>query len=296
MFFNFILKRNICLRKLPNKDIIDSTKKFLWRGKPLKTLSFGSLSNGGRNRTGRQTVFHRGGGHKRSFRNVCFNNFPQSNSVIGNVDLAAKVVRIEYDPNRSSWIFLMEALSIKNIDVPIYFYTLATDGIFPGEILKCGVNVPSHNGYRIPLSQIPTGCEVHSIEARPNEGAVFARSAGVSAKIIKSSDEKGYSLLELPSTQRVKIKSSCFATVGKISNPLHAQKILRKAGVSRWLGWRPSTRGVAKNPVDHPHGGRTKGGVSPKTPWGKLTRGVSTRSKKKKPLLKKLISKKSKSR
>jgi large subunit ribosomal protein L2 len=286
LFFNLV--RFICTRKNPNKKAFDLRKSVLSKDRPLKSLTLGLSQAGGRNSTGRQVVFHRGGGHKRLFRAVHFHPF-STDSLPLNTNIHARVVKMEYDPNRSSWLNLME-LENSSVFEPKkhkFFYTLATDGVTVGSIRISGPNAPAKNGNILPLKSIPTGSWIHSIELRPGDGAKLVRSAGVRAKLVRSDTGDKHSLVRLPSGQRIKVNYDCYATIGSVSNILHKHRVLRKAGVSRWLSRRPITRGVAKNPVDHPHGGRTKGGVRPKTPWGKLTRGVPTRSKRKPLLLKK---------
>lgn len=291
--FILILTRSICIRKNPNKKISDLRKSILSKDRPVKSLVLGLNQSAGRNTSGRQVVFHRGGGHKRLFRSVHFHPFSlDGNSLYSSENIYARVVRLEYDPNRSAWLNLME-LENKNSAVihgdnkHNFFYTLATEGVKPGDIRAAGQNAPAKNGNILPLHSIPTGSWIHSVEMRPGDGAKLVRSAGARAKLVRNNTGDRHALIKLPSGRRMKINYDCYATVGIVSNELHKHKILRKAGVSRWLGVRPVTRGVAKNPVDHPHGGRTKGGVRPKTPWGKLTRGVPTRPKRKPALLKK---------
>jgi large subunit ribosomal protein L2 len=284
MFF-FISVRPICIRKNPNKKAYDFRKSILSKDRPLKPLVVGLNQAGGRNTTGRQVVFHRGGGHKRLFRTVHFHPFSLESYISSTVH--ARVVRMEYDPNRSAWLNLMELEKSPSDDKHSFFYTLATDGVKPGDIRMAGPDAPAKNGNILPLRFIPTGSWIHSIEMRPGDGAKLVRSAGARAKLVRNNTGDRQALIKLPSGRRMKINYNCYATVGSVSNELHKHRVLRKAGVSRWLGRRPITRGVAKNPVDHPHGGRTKGGVRPKTPWGKLTRGVPTRSKRKPALMKK---------
>jgi large subunit ribosomal protein L2 len=271
-----LICRYICIRKTPNRLIQKEASSLLWSGATLKLLKKGKSSTGGRNNTGRKMFMARGGGHKRSYRSVNFSQPP----FLTDSTISLKVERIEYDPNRSSWIALMRTFS-KDLEFSKQFYSVHTDSVFPGDVLDWGVGAAIANGNRLPLSSIPSNTWIHSVERSPMGGAVISRSAGTRCKLLRGSSGGETALVSLPSGHKVELSPGCFATVGSVSNPKHNQIVLRKAGVSRWLGHRPFSRGIAKNPVDHPHGGRTNGGCHPKTPWGKLTRGVKTRSVKK---------------
>lgn len=271
-----LICRNICTRRTPNLAIQKESSSLLWSGSTLKLLRKGKSSTGGRNNTGQKMFMARGGGHKRLLRSV---NFSQPRFLTDST-ISLRVARVEYDPNRSSWISLLRS-SDKDLGFSKQFYSLHTDRVVPGDVLHWGVGAPVSAGNRLPLSSIPSNTWIHSVETRPMGGAIFSRSAGTRCKLLRGNSVNNTALVSLPSGNKVELAPGCFATVGSVSNPKHNQIILRKAGVSRWLGHRPFSRGIAKNPVDHPHGGRTNGGCHPKTPWGKLTRGVKTRSVKK---------------
>jgi large subunit ribosomal protein L2 len=277
---NFLC-RHICFRKTPNRAIAQEASSIIWSGPTLKPFRKGKFSTGGRNGTGKKMFMSRGGGHKRLYRSV---NFSQPRFLESGF-MQLKVSRVEYDPNRSAWISLLHTFS--NSDgFSKQFYTVHTDGVFPGDTLYWGAGSPVNNGNRLPLHSIPSNTWIHNLETNPMRGAVISRSAGTRCKLLRSSSSEDSALVSLPSGYKAEFSPNCFATVGAVSNPKHNQIVLRKAGVSRWLGRRPFSRGIAKNPVDHPHGGRTNGGCHPKTPWGKLTKGVKTRSVKKPKLTK----------
>lgn len=277
--------RSICIRRYPNKAILDVQKSILVsnNSNPIKSLTKGANSKGGRNFTGRQTVFSRGGGHKRLYRSVYFGTLLNETFINSSQDISLRVIRVEYDPNRTSWINLME-MELDN-GIRKIFYTLATHDVNAGNILKWGPSATITNGNRLPLYRIPTGTLIHNVELRPNTKSQLCKSAGTRCKVMRNDYTGSSILVALPSGRRIELSPNCYATVGIVSNILHNQKTRRKAGVSRWLGFRPVVRGISKNPVDHPHGGRTNGGCHPKTPWGKLTRGVKTRSVRKPKLL-----------
>lgn len=278
--------RSICIRRYPNKAILDVQKSVLLSNtsNPNKSLTKGITFKGGRNFTGRQTVFSRGGGHKRLYRSVYFGTLLNDNTSIDtSQNISLRVIKVEYDPNRTSWINLMEMES--DDGGRRLFYTLATHDIIGGHIVNWGPSAPIMNGNRLPLYRIPTGTLIHNVELRPNTKSQLCKSAGTRCKVMRNDYTGSSILVALPSGRRIELSPNCYATVGIVSNILHNQKTRRKAGVSRWLGIRPVVRGISKNPVDHPHGGRTNGGCHPKTPWGKLTRGVKTRSVRKPKLL-----------
>ena len=242
-------------------------KKGLWNGKPLKSLTRGKNSTGGRNNLGRITSRSRGGGHKNKYRLVDFYRKRD--------DIAAKVVRIEYDPNRSSYLAL-----IKYSD-GIMNYILAPDKLKIGDEIVSGRSKGIEIGNCMPLSDIPAGTNIHNIELSPNGGGKLVRSAGSSAQI--SGVDENYSIVKLSSGEIRKIISTARATIGSVSNSDQQNIKIGKAGRKRWIGKRPSVRGVAMNPVDHPHGGgegKTSGGRSPVSPWGQSAKGLKTRKNK----------------
>ena len=242
-------------------------KKDLWKGKPVKSLTFGKTSTGGRNNLGRITSRHKGAGHKNKHRIIDFYRKKD--------DIKAKVERIEYDPNRSSYIAL-----IKYEDGTMN-YIIAPNKIKKGDEVISGRNKPMKVGNCMPLSDIPAGTNIHNIELSPNSGAKIARSAGASAQI--SGADENYCVIKLGSGEIRKIISSARATIGTVSNSDHQNIMIGKAGRNRWKGIRPQSRGVAMNPVDHPHGGgegKTSGGRSPVSPWGQSAKGLKTRKNK----------------
>jgi len=242
-------------------------KKDLWKGKPIKSLTFGKTSTGGRNNLGRITSRHKGAGHKNKHRIIDFYRKKD--------DIKAKVERIEYDPNRSSYIAL-----IKYEDGTMN-YIIAPNKIKKGDEIVSGRNKPMKIGNCMPLSDIPAGTSIHNIELAPNSGAKIARSAGASAQI--SGTDENYCVIKLGSGEIRKIINSARATIGTVSNSDHQNIMIGKAGRNRWKGIRPQSRGVAMNPVDHPHGGgegKTSGGRSPVSPWGQSAKGLKTRKNK----------------
>ncbi len=242
-------------------------KGHLWKGNPEKSLTVGKKSTGGRNNSGRITVRHIGGGHKKKYRIVDFKR---------NLDIVAIVERIEYDPNRTAFLAL---ISYQN---GVKSYILAPHGIKPGDSVVSGNDVDILPGNCLQLKFIPVGSFVHNIELKPGNGGSIARSAGSYAQIIGR--DGLYVLLRLRSGQVRLILSTCKATIGVVSNVDYKNIKLGKAGRKRWLGVRPTVRGVAMNPIDHPHGGgegKTSGGRHPVTPWGVPTKGKKTRKRKK---------------
>jgi len=230
-------------------------------------LTEGKSSKGGRNNYGRITVRFRGGGHKQSYRLVDFKR--------RKLDVAAKVERLEYDPNRTAFIAL-----IKYADGELS-YILAPQRLAIGDEVISGNQVDVKPGNAMPLSNIPVGTIVHNIEMKIGKGGVLARSAGTYAQIVGR--DQGMVILRLNSGEQRLVHGQCFGTIGAVSNPDHMNATLGKAGRNRWLGQRPHNRGVVMNPVDHPHGGgegRTSGGRHPVTPWGKPTKGKKTRTNK----------------
>lgn len=247
-----------------------SCDRVLWNKGPEKSLTVGKRRINGRGCNG-ITVWHRGGGHKRKYRKISFSLGEGKYSV----------ERIEYDPNRTANIAL-----IKRIENDTMNYILATSEMSRDAIIEVGANCDIKDGYRMPLSDIPLGTIVNSIEVNNGQGAVISRSAGSYSTIISKNRSKV--VLKLRSGQKKTICSTCHATIGIVSNIEHKNKNLRKAGRKRWLGIRPTVRGVAMNPIDHPHGGgegKASGGRHPVTPWGRPTKGFKTvhsASKKKK--------------
>lgn len=239
----------------------------LHKGKPVKALTEGLTKSGGRNNTGRITARRIGGGHKRTYRKVDFKRTKW--------DMEATVERLEYDPNRTAFIAL-----IKYEDGELA-YILAPQRLAPGDTVIAGNKVDVKPGNVMPLSSMPVGTIIHNVEMKAGKGGQIARSAGAYAQLIGR--DRGYAQLRLSSGEVRVVRGECVATVGAVSNPDNQNIKLAKAGRNRWLGKRPSVRGVAMNPVDHPHGGgegRTSGGRHPVTPWGKPTKGKRTRSNK----------------
>jgi len=239
----------------------------LWKGKPVKGLTEGKHSTGGRNNHGRITSRFRGGGHKQSYRIVDFKR--------RKYDVAASVERLEYDPNRTAFIAL-----IKYADGELA-YILAPQRLKVGDPVVSGARVDIKPGNAMPLSAIPVGTIIHNIELKVGAGGKMARSAGTFAQLVGK--DQGYAQIKLMSGELRVVRAECMATIGAVSNADHQNQQLGKAGRSRWLGRKPHQRGVVMNPVDHPHGGgegRTSGGRHPVTPWGKPTKGYKTRSNK----------------
>jgi large subunit ribosomal protein L2 len=236
----------------------------LYKGKPVKALTEGKASSGGRNNYGRITVRFRGGGHKQTYRIIDFKR--------RKLDAPAKVERIEYDPNRTAFIAL-----VKYADGELA-YILAPQRLQVGDTVVAGLQVDIKPGNAMPLGNIPVGTVVHNVETKIGRGGSLARSAGTYAQIVGR--DQGYVILRLNSGEQRFVHGQCFGTVGAVSNPDHMNISIGKAGRQRWLGKRPHNRGVTMNPIDHPHGGgegRTSGGRHPVTPWGKPTKGKKTR-------------------
>ncbi|PKP66165.1 MAG: 50S ribosomal protein L2 [Alphaproteobacteria bacterium HGW-Alphaproteobacteria-8] len=239
----------------------------LWKGRPVKTLTEGLTKKGGRNNTGRITARRIGGGAKRLYRIVDFKRRKW--------DVTATVERIEYDPNRSAFIALV------NYDDGERAYILAPQRLGIGDKVVAGAKVDVKPGNAMPLAGMPIGTIVHNIEMKPGKGGQIARAAGTYAQFVGRGG--GYAQLRLTSGELRLVRQECIATVGAVSNPDNSNQNLGKAGRVRHMGKRPSVRGVAMNPIDHPHGGgegRTSGGRHPVTPWGKDTKGTKTRSNK----------------
>ena len=239
----------------------------LWKGKPLKALTKGLIGKGGRNNLGRITARRRGGGHKRRYRLVDFKR--------AKFDVPATVERLEYDPNRTAFIALVR------YEDGEMSYILAPQRLAVGDTVVSGEAVDIRPGNAAPLKNIPVGTIIHNIEMKAKAGGKIARSAGNYAQLVGK--DHGYAQLRLSSGEMRMVRGECMATIGAVSNPEHQNRKLGKAGRKRWMGKRPSVRGVVMNPIDHPHGGgegRTSGGRHPVTPWGKPTKGAKTRNNK----------------
>jgi large subunit ribosomal protein L2 len=249
------------------RQLINIDRSELWKGRPFKPLVEGLSKTGGRNNQGRVTSWNRGGGHKQLYRIVDFKR--------RKTDVEGVVERLEYDPNRSAFIAL-----VKYSD-DTFAYILAPQKLAAGDKVVSGENVDIKPGNALPLKSIPVGTIVHNIETKIGKGGQLARSAGTYAQI--AGRDSGYTIIKLSSGELRLVKGECYATVGAVSNADHSNRSYSKAGVKRWMGIRPTVRGVAMNPIDHPHGGgegRTSGGRHPVTPWGKPTKGKKTRTNK----------------
>ena len=239
----------------------------LYRGEPHGALVEKKSRNGGRNNLGRITTRHRGGGHKQRYRVIDFKRDKDG--------IAGRVERLEYDPNRSA-----------NIALVLYTdgerrYILAPKGLSVGMPVQSGTHAPIKPGSAMPLRNIPVGTLVHNIEMKPGKGGQMARSAGAGVQLVAREGE--YATLRLRSGEMRKVHAECRATIGEVGNSEHSLRSLGKAGARRWRGVRPTVRGVAMNPVDHPHGGgegRSSGGRHPVSPWGAPTKGYKTRKNK----------------
>ena len=240
----------------------------LHKGRSVPSLTEHKTAINGRNNAGRITVRHRGGGHKRHYRVIDFTRTKDA--------IPARVERLEYDPNRSAHIALLLYSDGERR------YIIAPKGLSVGDAVASGPDVPIRTGNAMPLKNIPVGTVVHCVELKPGKGAQLARSAGASVQYLGR--EGAYALMRLRSGETRRVLAECRATVGEVGNSENSLRKLGKAGAKRWRGIRPTVRGVAMNPVDHPHGGgegRTSGGRHPVTPWGKPTKGAKTRNKKK---------------
>ncbi|MFH1797027.1 MAG: 50S ribosomal protein L2 [Pseudomonadota bacterium] len=249
------------------RQLVIVDRSGLYKGKPVKGLTEGLKSSGGRNNLGRITARFQGGGHKRTYRMVDFKR--------RKLDVSATVERLEYDPNRTAFIAL-----VKYEDGELS-YILAPQRLAVGDKVIASASADVKPGNAMPLSAMPVGTIIHNVELKPGKGGQIARSAGAYAQLVGR--DQGMAILRLNSGEQRLVSGSCFATVGAVSNPDHGNINLGKAGRSRWLGRKPHNRGVTMNPVDHPHGGgegRTSGGRHPVTPWGKPTKGKKTRSNK----------------
>ncbi len=240
----------------------------LWKGAPVKGLTEGKHSSGGRNQHGRITVRFRGGGHKRAYRLVDFKRRTK-------FGVPGIVERLEYDPNRTAFIAL-----VKYQDNELA-YIIAPQRLKVGDTVVAAEKADIKPGNAMPMAAIPVGTIIHNIELKPGAGGKLARSAGTFAQLVGK--DQGYAQVKLQSGELRVIRSECMASIGAVSNPDNSNQQLGKAGRNRWLGKKPHNRGVVMNPVDHPHGGgegRTSGGRHPVTPWGKPTKGAKTRNNK----------------
>jgi len=246
---------------------VRSSSEDVFAGRPERSLVRKHSKSGGRNNQGRLTVRHRGGGHKRLYRAVDFRRDKDG--------VPARVERVEYDPNRSARLALLLYADGERR------YIIAPRGIAVGDQVASGTTAPIRPGNALPLASIPLGTEIHCVELRPGRGAQMARSAGSAAQLVAR--EGRYATLRMRSGEMRKVLATCRATIGSVGNSEHSLRSLGKAGAKRWKGVRPTVRGVAMNPVDHPHGGgegRTSGGRHPVSPWGRPTKGYKTRSNK----------------
>ena len=239
----------------------------LHKGRPVKELTEGLKKTGGRNHFGRITTRHIGGGHKRRYRMIDFKR--------RKFDVSAVVERIEYDPNRTAFIALIK------YDDGELAYILAPQRLKAGDRVVAGEKADIKPGNAMPLKSIPVGTIIHNVELKPGKGGQMARSAGSFVQLVGK--DQGMALVRLASGEQRLVQAECMATIGAVSNPDNQNTKLGKAGRKRWMGIRPTVRGVAMNPIDHPHGGgegRTSGGRHPVTPWGKNTKGKRTRNNK----------------
>lgn len=249
------------------RQLVQIDRSELWKGGPVKSLTEGIRKTGGRNNKGRITTRHIGGGHKRLYRKVDFKRLTH--------DIPAIVERLEYDPGRTAFIAL-----IKYTDGRVS-YILAPQRLKVGDTVVSGARVDVKPGNAMPLKNMPVGTIIHNVEMRVGKGGQIARSAGAYAQLVGR--DNGKAQIKITSGEVRLVPEDCMATVGAVSNPDHFNISLGKAGRKRWMGVRPTVRGVAMNPIDHPHGGgegRTSGGRHPVTPWGKGTKGTKTRKNK----------------
>ncbi|ATJ84423.1 50S ribosomal protein L2 [Halomonas beimenensis] len=249
------------------RHVVKIVGEELYKGRAYAPLLEKQSKSGGRNNNGRITTRHVGGGHRHHYRIIDFKRNKDG--------VPAVVERLEHDPNRSAHIALLKYLDGERR------YIIAPRGVKAGDRLESGVNAQIRKGNALPLRNIPLGSTVHCIELKPGKGAQLARSAGTSAQLVAR--EGNYATLRLRSGEMRKVLAECRATLGEVSNSEHSLRQLGKAGAKRWRGVRPTVRGVAMNPVDHPHGGgegRTSGGRHPVSPWGMPTKGHKTRKNK----------------
>ena len=246
------------------RHLVIVDRSMLHKGKPVKALTEGKISTGGRNNNGRTTVRFRGGGHKRSLRTVDFRRTKKG--------VTATVERLEYDPNRTAFIALIKYQDGEQA------YILAPQRLAPGDVVIAAETADIKPGNAMPIGNIPVGTIVHNVELKIGKGGQIARSAGSYVQIVGRDGD--YVIIRLNSTEQRLVNGRCMATVGAVSNPDHMNTTIGKAGRKRWMGRRPHNRGISMNPVDHPHGGRTNGGGHWTTPWGFPTKGKKTRKNK----------------
>ncbi|MAE50303.1 MAG: 50S ribosomal protein L2 [Micavibrio sp.] len=249
------------------RQLVQIGRKDLFKGKPEKSLTEGLTKTGGRNNQGRITTRHIGGGHKRRYRIIDWKR--------DKWNVEGTVARLEYDPNRTAFIALIEYADGEKR------YIIAPQRLNVGDKIIAGEKVDVKPGNAMPLRGMPVGTIIHNIEMKPGKGAQMIRSAGTFAQLVGR--DQGYAQVKLTSGELRLVRGECIATVGAVSNPDHMNTNDGKAGRTRWKGRRPTVRGVVMNPVDHPHGGgegRTSGGRHPVTPWGKPTKGAKTRKNK----------------
>ena len=246
------------------RHLIQVDRSELWKGKPVKALTEGLRKTGGRNNTGRITTRHIGGGHARRYRLIDFKR--------RNYGVEAVVERLEYDPNRTAWIALIKFTDGK------LAYILAPQRLQKGDVVVSGEKADIKPGNAMMLKNIPIGTIVHNVEMKPGKGGQIARSAGAYVQI--AGRDTGVVQIKLNSGELRTVPQDCMATIGAVSNAEHLNEVIGKAGRNRWKGVRPTVRGIAMNPVDHPHGGRSNGGGHPVTPWGIGTKGKKTRNNK----------------
>jgi large subunit ribosomal protein L2 len=246
------------------RQLINIDRSALYKGAPVKTLTEGQKSTGGRNNSGRITSRFRGGGHKQAYRKIDFKRTK--------FDVPATVERLEYDPNRTGFIALIKYADGEQA------YILAPQRLAAGDSVVAGEHVDVKPGNAMPLGNIPVGTIVHNIELKIGKGGQVARSAGSYAQIVGR--DQDYVILRLNSAEQRLVHGRCMATVGAVSNPDNMNTVIGKAGRRRWKGRMPHNRGISMNPVDHPHGGRTNGGGNWVTPWGFPTKGKKTRKNK----------------
>ena len=236
----------------------------LWKGRPVKSLTEGLIKTGGRNNTGRVTSWHKGGGAKRLYRIVDFKR--------RKFDVAATVERIEYDPNRTAFIALVKYADGEQT------YILAPQRLAVGDQVIAGAKTDVKPGNAMPIGAVPVGTIVHNVETKPGSGGSLARAAGT--YVMVAGRDGANVIIKLKSGETRMVPAIGMASIGAVSNPDHLNEVVGKAGRTRWKGWRPISRGIARNPVDHPNGGRTNGGKHWATPWGKPTKGKKTRTNK----------------
>ena len=246
------------------RHLVQVDRSHLYKGAPVKMLVEGKHKTGGRNSDGRITMRHIGGGHKQAYRRIDFQR--------RKFDMPAKVERLEYDPNRTAFIALVK------YEDGHQSYILAPQRLGVGDMVVSGQKVDVKPGNAMPLAAMPVGTIVHNVELKPGAGGQMARSAGAFVQLVGR--DSGWAVLKLNSGETRKVRAECMASIGAVSNPDHVNEVVGKAGRTRWKGIRSTVRSIAMNPIDHPNGGRTKGGKHWATPWGKPTKGFKTRKNK----------------